>query len=190
MDLDRYWSLKGYAPRTEQIAIINQIEHALNEGYTNIILEAGTGIGKSAIATTIAKTFNDSYICTMTNQLQSQYLHDFEYMLTEIKGRSNYYCNYGGYCDDCEMEKTDEKKCPNCEYLLALHKALQSKTVITNYDYLFYAGNYAQQLDTRDLLILDETHNFENKMMSLISDGLSRTAIRFRRFSRCSRLTV
>lgn len=177
MDLDRYWSLKGYAPRTEQIAIINQIEHALNEGYTNIILEAGTGIGKSAIATTIAKTFDDSYICTMTNQLQSQYLHDFEYMLTEIKGRSNYYCNYGGYCDDCEMEKADEKKCPNCEYLLALHKALQSKTVITNYDYLFYAGNYAQQLDTRDLLILDETHNFENKMMSLISDGLSRTAI-------------
>lgn len=177
MDLDRYWSLKGYAPRTEQIAIINQIEFAFNNGYDNVILEAGTGIGKSAIATTIAKTFDDSYIITMTNQLQSQYLHDFNYMLEEIKGRGNYHCNYGSNCDDCEMEKVDEKKCPDCEYLIALHRAIRSKTVITNYDYLFYAGNYAQQLDTRELLILDETHNFENKMMSLISDGLSRTAI-------------
>ena len=131
----------------------------------------------SAIATTIAKTFESSYIITMTNQLQGQYLNDFNSLLEEIKGRGNYYCNYGGCCDDCEMEKLDEKKCPDCEYLLAFHRALRSPCVITNYDYLFYAGNYAQQLDTRELLILDETHNFENKMMSLISDSLSRTSI-------------
>lgn len=177
MDLDKYWSLRGYAPRPEQAKIINQIKYALDNGYTNIIVEAGTGIGKTPIATTIAKTFHSSYILTMTNQLQGQYLQDFSYMLEEIKGRGNYYCNYGGCCDECEAEKQDVRKCPDCEYLLALHRALNSKTVITNYDYLFYAGNYAQQLDTRDLLILDETHNFENKMMSLISDGLSRTAI-------------
>ena len=33
--------------------LINKINFAIKNGYKNIILEAGTGIGKSAIATTL-----------------------------------------------------------------------------------------------------------------------------------------
>lgn len=106
----KYWSLREYPPRLEQKNIINEICSAMEMGFKNIILEAGTGIGKSAIVTTVAKMVEDSYILTMTNQLQTQYLQDFEYMLTEIKGRSNYACNYGGSCAECQMEKDNEKK--------------------------------------------------------------------------------
>ena len=39
------WSLKGYNPRPEQEKIIDEILTAINKGYENIILEAGTGVG-------------------------------------------------------------------------------------------------------------------------------------------------
>ena len=75
MDMD-LWTLKQYHPRPQQVEILDEISDALDSGYENIILEAGTGIGKSAIATTVARMCNDSYILTMTNQLQKQYLQE------------------------------------------------------------------------------------------------------------------
>ena len=174
----QYWSLHEYSPRLEQRKIIDEIQEAMELGFTNIILEAGTGIGKSAIATSIANMVESSYIITMTNQLQAQYLQDFQYMLTEIKGRSNYNCNYQPTCEDCYMELLEESRCNDCQYILALHEAIASKNVITNYDYLFYAGNYAGILSPRRLLVLDETHNFEKKVMSLISKTLNRRTLR------------
>ena len=84
-----HWSLHGHYPRNSQIKLINKINWAIGEGYKNIILEAGTGIGKSAIATTLANMYDDSYILTMTKQLQEQYLNDFGDMLVEIKGCGN-----------------------------------------------------------------------------------------------------
>lgn len=173
----QYWSLTKYAPRPEQRKIIDEIQEAMELGFKNIILEAGTGIGKSAIATTIANMVEDSYILTMTNQLQTQYLEDFQYMLTEIKGRSNYSCNFQPTCEDCYMEDMNEKRCNDCQYNMALQTALRRPNIISNYDYLFYAGNYAEIFSPRDLLILDETHNFEKKMMSLISKTLNRKTI-------------
>lgn len=176
MDM-KYWSLKNYDPRTEQITVIDKIAEAIECDYSNIILEAGTGTGKSAIATTVAKMCGDSYILTMTNQLQSQYLQDFNYMLHEIKGRNNYACNYGGYCNNCQMEIEGEKRCEDCLYLQHMLAAQESSHVLTNYDYLYYSGNYANQWDKRDLLILDEAHNFEKKIMSLVSEDLNRYVI-------------
>ncbi len=173
----QYWSMSQYAPRPEQKKIIDEISEAMGLGFQNIILEAGTGIGKSAIATSIAKMVEDSYILTMTNQLQSQYLDDFQSMLTEIKGRSNYSCNYKPTCEDCYMEDMNEKKCTDCEYTLAVQEAIRSPNVISNYDYLFYAGNYTEIFTPRDLLILDETHNFEKKVMSLITRTLNRKTL-------------
>ena len=200
------WSLLGHDPRPEQEKIILEIITAIDEGYKNIILEAGTGIGKSAIATTIANYVENSYIVTMTNQLLNQYIHDFDYMVKEIKGRGNYNCNFEGCCDNCHIQeennirlknynqalkdynsnpnqyakpekpllvnacgKKDKNKAPAaypfCPYVKALREALKHDNVISNYDYLFIAGNYAQILPERELLILDEAHNLEKKIM-------------------------
>lgn len=222
-----YWSLSKYLPRPEQIRIINEIIEALEMGFKNIIVEAGTGTGKSAIATTIANYIGDSYILTMTKQLQNQYLDDFHHMLTEIKGRNNYLCNCDDIvpigddeedlrmCDDCLVDEINEgkhdlsikyeivnrqsnfeiypdipdefhegiiaklelKKCYDCPYLKALKKAMSSKAVITNYDYLWYAGAFAGLFKPRDLLILDESHNLEKKVMMLITEELNRKTI-------------
>lgn len=220
------WTLLGTTPRPEQEKIINEIITAIDNGYKNIILEAGTGVGKSAIATTIAnhhETIDNSYIVTMTNQLQTQYIDDFDYMIEEIKGRGKYPCNYGGNCEECYIVKLNRErweqyleelkkhnnnpsypkpekpikkdKCSHeegsidengkettitvsdCPYIIALNKALASENIITNYDYLYYAGNYAGILPERDLVIFDESHNFENKIMQLTIRNLNRKTI-------------
>ena len=176
---NKHWSLKQYTPRPEQQKIIDEIIDAIDMGFKNIIVEAGTGTGKSAIATTIANYIGDSYILTMTKQLQNQYLDDFEYMLTEIKGRSNYQCRINPLksCDDCIMADANEPKCKDCRYLSALRFAQGFPCIISNYDYLFYAGNYANLFGKRSLLILDETHNLEKKIMALIGKVLNRNNI-------------
>lgn len=215
------FTLKGCDPRPEQEKIINEILTAIDNGYKNIILEAGTGTGKSAIATTIAnheELIKDSYIVTMTNQLLQQYLHDFDYMVKEIKGRGNYHCNFEGCCDNCHIKeenntrlrnynqaqkdyknnptqyakpekpllinlcgKKDENKLPAvhpyCPYIKSLRGALKHNHVISNYDYLYIAGNYAGILPERELLILDEAHNLEKKIMQLITVTLNRKTI-------------
>ena len=172
-----YWSLKGHYPRNSQIKLINKINWAIGEGYKYIILEAGTGIGKSAIATTLANMYDDSYILTMTKQLQEQYLDDFGDMLVEIKGRGNYKCNYKGNCDFCIKAEYNLRKCSDCDYNMAFKKAVEAKNVITNYDYLYYAGVANPLLDSRELLILDEAHNLERKMLMLSSSELNREYI-------------
>lgn len=172
-----YWSLPKYNPRNSQIRLINQINFAIGEGYKNIILEAGTGIGKSAIATTLANMYDDSYILTMTKQLQEQYLDDFGDILVEIKGRGNYKCNYKGNCDFCIKAEYNLRRCSGCKFQIAFKKALESKNVITNYDFLYYAGVASQLLDPRKLLILDEAHNLERKMLMLSSSNLNREYI-------------
>lgn len=215
------FTLLGHTPRPEQEKIIQEILTAISEGYKNIILEAGTGTGKSAIATTIAnheEFIENSYIVTMTNQLLQQYLHDFDYMVKEIKGRGNYHCNFKGCCDDCYVKeennimlrnynqalkdynnnphkyekpkkpilinlcgKNDKNKkqaaYPYCPYIKALRDALKHPHVISNYDYLYIAGNYAGILPERELLILDEAHNLEKKIMQLITTTLNRKII-------------
>jgi len=172
-----YWSLTEFNPRPNQVKLINKINFAIKEGYKNIILEAGTGIGKSAIATTLANMYEDSYIVTMTKQLQEQYLSDFHDILVEIKGKGNYKCNYEGNCDFCIKAEYDLAKCSDCEYYVAFRRAKKSKNVLTNYDFLYLVGVSFQKLDHRDLLILDEAHNLERKMLELSSFELNREYI-------------
>ena len=180
----KYWSLSKYPPRPEQKRIIDEIIEAIEMGFKNIIVEAGTGTGKSAIATTIANYIGDSYILTMTKQLQNQYLDDFEYMLAEIKGKSNYNCERNDItCDDCYIDDYNDRAdtkiphCPTCPYRSALKHAQKSKVMLTNYDYLYMAGNYAGLFDSRELLILDESHNLEKKIMTFIGKTLNRQSI-------------
>ena len=90
IDEDIIENFPFYEPRMGQFEIIQNINDAIKQGYKYIILEAGTGTGKSAIATTLAKMYGSAYILTMTKQLQSQYNNEFEFPL--VKGRSNFSC--------------------------------------------------------------------------------------------------
>jgi Rad3-related DNA helicase len=80
-------------PRPGQLEIIAEVHEAIKKGYKFIILEAGTGTGKSVIAATLAKIHAPTFILTMTKQLQDQYLNDFENNgFSVVKGRRNFNC--------------------------------------------------------------------------------------------------
>lgn len=176
-----FWSFKEkYEPRPVQEKIINQIVTAISEGYTNIIVEAGTGIGKSAIATTISNLAGSSYILTRTKQLQQQYLSDFNNILVEIKGKGNYVCSrYSDpdniiYCNGCIQKAKKRPLCQHCSFKLAKEVAKGSPIVLSNYHYLWNASKYSEDWSPRDLIVFDEAHKFEEFVMSVVSRKISR----------------
>ena len=165
---ERHFPFKS--PRTDQLETISEIIDAISRGYKYIVLEAGTGTGKSAIAATLSSIYDSSYILTVTKQLQDQYLEDFS-NLCLVKGRGNFRCRMDltipcdeGKCiaggQSCENPKTD------CDYYIQKHRALNSNTVISNYHYMFLELNYVGDFKKRQLLICDEAHNLENVIMS------------------------
>ena len=183
-------------PRTGQLEIIQDINDAIKKGYKYIILEAGTGTGKSAIATTLAKMYESAYILTMTKQLQAQYSDEFEFPL--VKGRNNFACLHEKLefsCDmgACKTSPTSSKffcpygvaKNPTLDAELAFEdsfggtvfyqsgahwnqkaNAINSPITLMNYDYGIVELNYVKHFGPRSLLILDEAHNIESKLMS------------------------
>lgn len=176
--------------REGQLETISEIKEAIDKGYKYIVLEAGTGTGKSAIAATLSLICESSYILTVTKQLQKQYLDDFKkFGFKLIKGRGNYpciqlekhgiaeSCDYGlciteGY--NCKYNRNvfDFEKCINekcCEYKRNKSIALNSKVVITNYAYAQLEFNVNEDFKKRKLMIFDEAHNIESQVMSLLT---------------------
>ena len=167
-EVRRHFPFKS--PRAGQLETISEIIDAISRGYRYIVLEAGTGTGKSAIAATLSSIYDSSYILTVTKQLQDQYLEDFT-NLSLVKGRANFTCSKD------LARKCDEGKCitegepcqnplENCDYHTQKQVALNSKAVISNYHYMFLELNYVKDFTKRQLLICDEAHNLENVIMS------------------------
>ena len=77
--------------RDAQKEILDAIQEKLKSGHRKIILSAPTGIGKSAIALTLAKSYEKSFVITSSKNLQDQYINDFE-ILVPVKGKANFPC--------------------------------------------------------------------------------------------------
>ena len=169
-------------PRINQAETISEIIEAVNKGYKYIILEAGTGTGKSAIASTLSKFYNTAYILTHTKQLQNQYASDFNFNV--VKGRSNFKClkyaedNIKQSCDfgRCIVEGYDCKyRFDNtCHYFNQKNRALNSDIIISNYHYLFLELNFVNDFQKRNLIVFDEAHNLENILMTQLSCEFSK----------------
>ena len=192
-------------PREGQLDIIADIEEAISKGYKYIILEAGTGTGKSAVATTLARMYESAYILTMTKQLQKQYADEFDFPL--VKGRGNFDCLKDGLEVTCDMGacKTAPKNskffCPygisknptltgelafkdsfgsdvffqttdHCNYWQQKANSINSPITLMNYDYAILELNYVKHFGKRTLLILDEAHNIEDKLMKTMEINL------------------
>ena len=176
-------------PRDNQLETVSEIADAINHDYKYIVLEAGTGTGKSAIAATLSNMSDSSYILTITKQLQDQYLRDFKDFKV-VKGRSNFRCqNYinkscsEGKCltegFECRFSlknrENEIRKDNTCPYYYQKYLALHAKTVVSNYYYMFLELNYVKDFQKRDLLIFDEAHNLESTLMDELTLEFSKS---------------
>ena len=170
------------SPRLEQERVLDEIVERIDSGDRTIILEAGTGVGKSAIAVCVANyvaSLGDrgeeyqpgAYVLTSQKILQDQYIRDFR-QAADIRSSANFKCTDGpgetcGQTTRYVMYRSRNEEprgpatCPGCPYRTAKDRFIGAPLGVTNYSYFLSETVYAGQLEPRELLVLDEAHNIE-----------------------------
>lgn len=160
-----------FPPRDAQTEILEWAEKERHQSDV-LIVEAPTGVGKSPICTSFAKSFGGA-ILTPQITLQEQYMKDFPW-LSLVKGSSNYTCHKTG--KDCKASSVLCKMAKgkvHCPYAIAKAKFLASSAGTTNYAYLFAIIPILLQegnpLENCEWLILDEGHHLEPQLIESAS---------------------
>lgn len=188
---------KGYFPfeniRPQQKEAIDfALDAFINKGKKFVILELGTGCGKSACAVAISKYLSkhektgDSYekgswILTTQKILQDQYAKDFgppKGTCRSVKSASNYKCDYfkKNKCSDslhllkeADPDSKFYKQCYyNCKYKQQKRAFLVADLGITNFPYFLTETAYVGKILPRQLLIIDECHTIEDELSKFI----------------------
>jgi Rad3-related DNA helicase len=164
------------SPRKYQDDALSVIYWALaNDNFDNIVVEAPTGIGKSAIAMTVQNRFQSAYLLSPTLGLTEQYRRDYGHVVKEVKGRSNFPCWVETKTADKAPCYVGKNRCPHtqeidpCPYYDQKFQARDARITLTNPAYLFRVvkspdGSFGQ----RDFAIIDEAHGLESFFMGLL----------------------
>jgi|TARA_R110002060_G_scaffold38317_2_gene49490 ATP-dependent DNA helicase DinG len=196
-EYSKHFPHKKIRPQQEE-AIEFALDEYLNQGKRFIIIEAGTGVGKSAIGLTIARYLSEklsntaglfedgSYFLTTQKILQEQYVKDFGGFggpMKSIKSSSNYTCNFNKKTscgESLRALRTAEKgsrfwkACTfNCTYRNAKEGFLKSPEGVTNFPYFLAETQYAGKLTPRQVLIIDEAHNVDIQLSKFIEITIS-----------------
>ncbi len=185
-------------PRPEQIqAIAAAVQAFLKNDKKFFILEAGTGVGKSAIGLTLGRVLNEklsfsdeyakgSYFLTTQRVLQEQYENDFgspNGKMTSVYSSKNYQCEYHKQ-NDCrtsqQMLRTEDKstrffkKCTvDCRYKREKKLFLESPESVTNFPYFIMESTYSGKITPRNFLVVDEAHNTESVLTKFVEVSIS-----------------
>ena len=171
-------------------AIDFSVDAILKSDKRFVIIEAGTGVGKSAIGYTVANYINKlmpaderyvegSLFVTTQKILQEQYIKDFSTRgMRSIKSSSNYSCSFkkGNTCADSSKELRVEDKSSrffkacsfNCVYKKTKQDFLASKNSVTNFSYMLTEATYSKGIKPRNVLVIDEAHNAESELSKFV----------------------
>lgn len=183
--------------RVEQRNAITFALQAFEQGKRFVVLEMGTGTGKSATGLTIANCFHASnptsraHFLTTQKILQQQYVDDFGEdvagPMRSVKSSNNYTCSYYSdqSCAESRRLLTSLKKqfagtafqqccSSNCVYAKAKRDYLDARASVTNFSYFLAETMYMADVEStnkigkRDLLIVDEAHNIADELSKFI----------------------
>jgi Rad3-related DNA helicase len=177
-------------PRQEQkTAIEFALDAFVNKKKKFVIIEAGTGVGKSAIGYTIAKYMVDkhqpspeyessAYYLTTQKILQQQYMKDFSSTgMLSLKSSSNYRCQYYKVktCQEArrELKATDDDRfkascASGCHYVKEKTRFISGYHGVTNFPYFLTEINHSGHLPNRQLMVVDECHNTELELSKFV----------------------
>lgn len=183
---ENYFPYKSVrAPQADILKSLDKI-YASDKKYRYIVIEAGTGIGKSAIAKAISKRAGNSYLLTATKQLQDQYEKDFYNMSVKVvKGAANYECavDEGMRCSngECKYERSIWMDCVEqgiCPYVNAKKSAEKAEMYVTSYSYFLRATKplsvKAKPFPKRRVIVVDECHMLEDQLINSAGFTLSK----------------
>lgn len=185
--------------RTEQdVSIAFVLDAFVNQGKRFVVLELGTGCGKSAVGLTVGRYLHSirdpltaahlpgTYVLTTQKVLQEQYVRDFgppSGALISIKSASNYQCEFfkNNTCgESLRALKSERKGSPfwskcmlDCCYKHEKQRFLASPEGVTNFSYFLAETMYGGKITPRDLLVIDECHNIESALSAFIEVTLS-----------------
>ena len=187
-------------PREQQVDAINRALKAfIDDDKRFVIVEAGTGVGKSAIGLTVARYLNrnllvnandsisaGSYFLTTQKILQEQYENDFggtNGPMCSLYSASNYRCGYHQK-NDCktsqQMLRTEKKgsaffkQCmTSCAYKNKKKKFIESPESITNFPYFITESTFSGKITPRKILVIDEAHNAESVLSNFVEVSVS-----------------
>jgi|TARA_Y100000310_G_scaffold491_4_gene726 Rad3-related DNA helicase len=199
-------------------AIEFALKSFINDGKKIVIIEAGTGVGKSAVGLTVARYLNKhkppaenfspgAYFVTTQKILQDQYVKDFgapDGRMISIKSSSNYQCGYHkkNTCQESQrlLRNTDKderffKACTyNCIYKNEKQKFLDSPASVTNFPYFLTEAAFAKKIIPRNFLVIDESHNIESELSNFIeiriSERFAKQALKLRWPARTTQFQV
>lgn len=141
--------------------------------YKYFVVEAPTGVGKSAIANSIGMSVNDAFLLTVTKQLQDQYIRDFgEPKNVALKGKANYRCNIepslNVECGPCTVDKELLRDCKRngiCSYYKQRDKALKANIAVLSIPFFLFSTTCGRYWRPRDVIIVDECHLLEQQLV-------------------------
>lgn len=172
-------------PRPGQLTALEFIASALLDNFRDIVIEAPTGVGKSAVGLTIAAEDSTYYLATQ-KILQRQLEHDrLEFRpgfppTASITSAEEFECLEG--FRSCAAGTRAKKGCGlaksgSCLYKVAKAAFGSSQIGITNYQYFFNARTYAK-LEPRKILVCDEAHSLERQLTNFVTLELSDDQVR------------
>lgn len=167
--------------RPVQEKVIKLIKKAVEEGKTDIFVQAPPGVGKSLISLEVSNEFNDAYILTSEKSLQQQYEDDCQGKwksdhgdVKSLCGIDTYNCRINnakfslGVCKSMGMSNGEALKLPcadKCEYLQRWKEAKTASRTILNYNLAVLQFNYVLEnlqayapFQKREVCICDEAH--------------------------------
>jgi ATP-dependent DNA helicase DinG len=174
-----------------QWELITQIVTAFSEDKPYVLLEAPTGIGKSAIALGVSHLLDRrAVVLTGTRQLQGQYVDALK--LRQAMGRQNFECDndprHRASDANCTLGvPCDKRGTFDCAYYAQKLRAQRSRDAVLNYAYWLAQANYAgafkpatfrfpiiemagiESTPDPGILVCDEAHELESALQSFVA---------------------
>jgi Rad3-related DNA helicase len=191
-----YKDLNKYTPRKEQQDCLNFIDSEYKKNKENkfFLLNLPVGVGKSHLALMIAHWYSKNVnsaarydIITNSKILQDQYVDTYS-SINDLKGKENYECSQ--YACSCaqgqEFNRLNKTTCDACPHSGARDGFISGKISLTNfYLYILYQLYTPKFLQTRgsNVLIVDESHEFDDVMSDFITIKITETVIKRLKFS-------
>ena len=168
------------APRAFQKDVLSIIYYAMaKDDFDNIVVQAPTGIGKSAIAMTVQNRFKSGYLLAPSLGLTEQYIADYGDRLEEVKGRRNFDCwvrpgnAHAAPCWRAGSSCPHTKREDPCPYYDQKFKASDARITLSNPAYLFRVVQGNSDFEQRDFAIIDEAHRMESFMLDLLETRIN-----------------